>query len=402
MATAGSTSERWFWLDWLRVLAIGLVFLYHSGMPFMIDSSWHITNLQPDFAITLFNIMLSPLMPLLFVVSGISTYFSLSKRSPGQFAWDRFKRLMIPFIFVGLLLILSVHVYFDSVFHGTFAGSFQGFYFGQYFTAKFFPFDFDLSLTYFANSNQGVYLWYVFWLFVFSLVTAHFFKWVTKQENRGMTSRLAAITNRLGGIFLLAIPLIIVNVASVPPFFIFPSGYGAGKLPTYLAYFILAYFLATDSRFGESIDKNTVLSLLVGVGTTAFMLFWLVTFGAETFATTDPAVYVFVSAVWALNGWSWVVAILGLGRRFLYFKHKLLLFTNELVLPFYILHQTIIVAIAFFVVSLNLIPMAKYLIIILASLSMISILLLPIRQFNALRFLFGMGFKKGKKQGTGT
>jgi len=395
MATEGSTSERWYWLDWLRVLSIGAVFLYHSGMPFVIDSTWHITNSQPDLMISLFNVMLIPIMPLLFVVSGISTYFSLSKRSPGQFAWERFKRLMIPFIVIGLLLILPIHVYFDSIFHGTFAGSFQNFYFGPYFTAKFFPFDVDFSLTYFANSNQGIYLWYVFWLFMFSLVTVHLFKWVTKQENRSRISSLATVTNRVGGIFLLAIPIIIINVIAVPPFFVFPSGYGGGKLPTYLAFFVIAYFLATDSRFGESIDKNKVLALLVGVGTTVSIILWIVTF-REAFASTVPY-YIIVSVVWALNGWSWVMAILGFGRRFLSFKHKLLGFSNEVVLPFYILHQTIIVAIAFFVVSLNLIAIEKYLIIILASFSIVSVLLLPIRQFNVLRLLFGMGFKKGKR-----
>jgi len=398
MTTEGPTSERWYWLDWLRVLAIGLVFLYHSGMPFVIDSTWHITNSQPDLMISLLNQLLVPIMPLLFVVSGIGTYFSLSKRSAGQFAWERFKRLMIPFIVTGLLLILPIHVYFDSIFHGTFTGNFQSFYFGPYFT-KFFPFDSDFSLTYFANSNQGIYLWYVFWLFMFSLVTAHFFKWLTKQENRSRISRLATITNRLGGIFLLAIPLIVINVIAVPPFFVFPTGYGGGKLPTYLAFFVTAYFLATDSRFGESIDKNKILALLVGVGTHVFMLFLLVTFGAEAFTTTVSAYYILVSVVWALNGWSWVMAILGFGRRFLSFKHKLLGFSNELVLPFYILHQTIIVAIAFFVVSLNLIAIGKYLIIILASFSIVGILLLPIRQFNVLRFLFGMKFKKRKRQG---
>jgi len=399
VATAGSTSERWYWLDWLRVLSIGAVFLYHSGMPFVIDSTWHITNSQPDLMISLFNIMLVPIMPLLFVVSGIGTYFSLSKRSPWQFAQERFKRLMIPFIVTGLFLILPIHVYFDTIFHGTFAGNFQSFYFRPYFT-EFFPFDVDISLTYFANSNQGIYLWYVFWLFVFSLATAHFFKWLTKQENRSRISRLATITNRLGGIFLLAIPLIIINVIAVPPFFVFPSGYGGGKLPTYLAFFVTAYLLATDSRFVESVDKNKVLALLVGVGAQAFMLFLLVTFGGEVFATTVPAYYVIVSVVWALNGWSWVIAILGFGRRFLSFKHKLLGLANELVLPFYILHQTIIVAIAFFVVGLNLIAIEKYVIIILASFSIVSVLLLPVRQFNVLRFLFGMGFKKGKRQGT--
>lgn len=399
MATEGSTSQRLYWLDWLRVLSIGAVFLYHSGMPFVIDSTWHITNSQPDLMISLFNIMLIPIMPLLFVVSGIGTYFSLSKRSPGQLAWERLKRLMIPFIVAGLLLILPIHVYFDNIFHETFTGNFQSFYFGPYFT-QFFPFDFDFSLTYFANSNQGIYLWYVFWLFMFSLVTAHFFKWLTKQENRSRISRLATITNRLGGIFLLAIPLIITNVVTVPPFFVFPTGYGGGKLPTYLVFFVTAYILSTDTRFGESIDKNKVPALLVGVGTTMLMLFWLVTFGDEAFATTAPVYYIIFSTFWALGGWSWIMAILGFGRRFLSFKHKLLEFLNELVLPFYILHQTVIVAIAFFVVGLNLIAIEKYLIIILASFSIASALLLPIRQLNLLRFLFGMGSKKGKRRGT--
>jgi len=397
LAAREAVSERWFWLDWLRVVAIGLVFLYHSGMPFMIDSTWHITNSQPDLMITVFNLVLSPLMPLLFIVSGVSTFFSLSKRSPEQFAWERFRRLMIPFIVVGLLLILPVHVYFDKVFHGTFVGSYQSFYFGPYFT-RFFPFDVDFSFTYFADSNQGIYLWYVFWLFVFSLVTAHFFKWAAKQENYGKISKLATTTNRLGGIFLLAIPIIIINVIAVPPFFVFPSGYAGGKLPTYLAFFVTAYFLATDSRFGESIDKNTVLALFMGVGTSVSMLFWIATF-REAFISTVPY-YIIVSVVWALSGWSWSIAILGLGRRFLSFKHRLLGLLNELVLPFYVLHQTVIVGIAFFVVSLNLMPIVKYFVIILASLLILSVLLLPIRRFNVLRFLFGMGLKKDKKQTT--
>jgi len=101
-----------------------------------------------------------------------------------------------------------------------------------------------------------------------------------------------------------------------------------------------------------------------------------------------------VSALWALNGWCWVAAILGLGRKYLSFNHRYLETTNELVLPFYVLHQTAIVAVAFYVVSLNLIVIEKYLIIILASFAMICVLLFPINKINLLRFLFGMRPKK--------
>jgi len=387
--------ERWYWLDWLRVLAMGTIFLYHSGRPFVLVFPWHIMNPEPDLVFTLVNVFVTGwIMPLFFVISGFATYFSLAKRSPVQFAKDRFKRLVIPFIFAGLLLLLPVHVYYDAVFHGRFAGSFADFYLGPYFT-KAFPFSFDFSATYFADSNQGVYLWYVFWLFLFSLITVHLFKWLTQEANRSRISRLVSLSNRRGGIFLLAIPIIVVNILAVPPFFVFPSGYGGWKLPAYLALFITAYVLASDSQFPQSIDRNRIPALLLGTTTSVATVILFVTLAPELLAT--PLWYVTVSTVWALNGWCWVVAILGFGRRLLSFNHKFLGISNELVLPFYVLHQTVIVMVAFYVVRLNLIVIEKYLIIVLVSFAVISALLLPISQINLLRFLFGMRPKKRQR-----
>jgi len=136
---------------------MGTIFLYHSGRAFMIDDSWHIMNPEPDLLFTLVIVFVSGwIMPLFFVISGMATCFSLAKRSPAQFANDRFKRLMIPFLLPGLLVILPVHVYYDKVFHGSFSGSFASFYLGQYFTTEYFPFDTDLSPTYFADSFRCV------------------------------------------------------------------------------------------------------------------------------------------------------------------------------------------------------------------------------------------------------
>jgi len=389
------SGERWYWLDWLRVLAMGTIFLYHSGRPFVVVFPWHIMNPEPDLVFTLVNVFVTGwIMPLFFVISGFATYFSLTKRSPVRFARDRFRRLMIPFIFVGLLLVLPVHVYYDAVFHGRFAGSFIDFYLGPYFT-KAFPFSLDFSPVYFADSNQGVYLWYVFWLFVFSLITVHLFKWLMQEANRRRISRLASLSNRRGGIFLPAIPMIVVNVLAVPPYFVFPSGYGGWKLPAYLALFITAYVLASDSQFLQSIDRNRIPALLLGTTTSVATVILFVTLAPELLAT--PLWYVTVSTVWALNGWCWVVAILGFGRRLLSFNHKFLGISNELVLPFYILHQTVIVMVAFYVVRLNLIVIEKYLIIVLISFAAISALLLPISQINLLRFLFGMRPKKRQR-----
>lgn len=88
-----------------------------------------------------------------------------------------------------------------------------------------------------------------------------------------------------------------------------------------------------------------------------------------------------------------MTAILGFGRKHLSFNHKFLETSNELVLPFYILHQSIIVAVAFYVVSLDLIVIEKFLLIVLTSFPIIVALLYPITKVNVLRFLFGMRMK---------
>ncbi|UCD72861.1 MAG: acyltransferase family protein [Candidatus Bathyarchaeota archaeon] len=382
----GTRAERWYWLDWLRVLAMGVIFLYHCGRPFVLFG-WHIMDTQPDMLFTLVNIFATGwIMPLFFTISGMATYFSLTRRSPRQFVEARFKRLMTPFIFA-LLVILPVHVYYEIVFNGYFSGSFFDFFPLLYFT-RGFPFEVYLSPTYFAGANQGIYLWYLFWLLIFSLITAHFFKWLRREENRDRISKLAAVCNRRGGIFLLAIPLLVVDVSAVRPFFVFPSGYGGWKLPTYLVFFILAYVLASDPQFQESIDKNRTPAFLLGIITSTLIILFFGAFGSEILA--DPIFYVLFTTLWAFNGWCWVITILGFGRRLLSFNNKLLRLTNELVLPFYILHQTAIIVAAFYIVPLNLAVIVRYLIIVLASFTLIAILLVPIRKINASRFLFGM------------
>jgi glucan biosynthesis protein C len=382
--------ERWYWLDWLRLLAMGTIFLFHSSMPFSYFP-WNINDPTPNLGFSVFVLFLMGwAMPLFFVISGISVYFSLARRSASQFVKDRLQRLMIPFVFVGLLVVLSVNGYYDAVFHGKFTGDFVHFYFGSYFT-KFFPFDTKFSPTYFANSNQGVYLWYLFWLFVFSLVTVHFFKWLMKEGNRNKLSRLYAVCNRRGGILLLAVPLIAVNVAAVPPFFVFPTVYGGWKLPTHLVFFITAYVMASNPQFEEAVVKSRVSALLLGIVTSFLAI------GSLLIALADPSGmpshYLSVSTFWALNGWCWVVAILGYGRKHLSFNNKFLETSNELVLPFYILHQSVIVAIAFYVVSTNLVVAAKFLLIMFTSFPIIVALLYPISKINLLRVLFGMRMK---------
>ncbi len=94
--------------------------------------------------------------------------------------------------------------------------------------------------------------------------------------------------------------------------------------------------------------------------------------------------------------WSWIIVILGLGSKHLNFDHESRKFLNNIVMPFYVLHQTIIVIIGFFIVQLELIIILKYTIISVVSFAIIMGLVLIIKKANVLRFLFGMSLKKKK------
>ena len=101
-----------------------------------------------------------------------------------------------------------------------------------------------------------------------------------------------------------------------------------------------------------------------------------------------------------LATWGWIVGLLWLGRRMLNFTNRFLAHVNEMVLPFYILHQTVIVIIAYFVVQAELAIPFKYGITVVASLAVIVILYeLLVSRIGVLRFLFGM---RGKAAASGS
>ena len=93
----------------------------------------------------------------------------------------------------------------------------------------------------------------------------------------------------------------------------------------------------------------------------------------------------------ALASLSWVVFVLSLGAKYLNFNNKILAYTNEAVLPFYILHQTIILLMGWYVIPTEMSIPLKYLIISASSFVLIMALYeLLIKRISAVRFLFGM------------
>src|SRR2546423_14603054 len=92
-------------LDWLRVLAFGLLIVYHAGMAWS-GWSWHVTSADSiDWLREGMRFVNRWRMPLIFVVSGAAIMLALGNRSPGTFALDRAMRLLVPPAF-GLVVIV--------------------------------------------------------------------------------------------------------------------------------------------------------------------------------------------------------------------------------------------------------------------------------------------------------
>jgi hypothetical protein len=109
----------------------------------------------------------------------------------------------------------------------------------------------------------------------------------------------------------------------------------------------------------------------------------------------EPAPGTLIAALgrglWALWSWSWVLTILGFSMKHLNFNRAVLSYANEAVLPFYILHQPVLLAIGYFVVQWTIPAVAKFVIIDIISFAIIMVLYeYVVRRINLLRFLFGM------------
>ncbi len=106
---------------------------------------------------------------------------------------------------------------------------------------------------------------------------------------------------------------------------------------------------------------------------------------------SDGTPYAVVNWVRSFNSWTWLIAIVGFGGRRLNFETGFLLRAREAVLPFYILHQTVIVVLGYYLIAWSAQAPVKYL--TLASSSFLIILLIyefGVRRIKPLRFLFGM------------
>lgn len=369
--------------DWLTVGAMLMIFFFHCARFFNFED-WHVKNNQLDHGMTLFVAIVAQwIMPLFFILSGISSCYSLQTRTIGRYIGNRIKRLVIPLIFGTFILLIPVQVWIERVSHGQFEGGFIEFY--PHYFEGFYAFGGNFAW-------MGLHLWYLEMLFIFTLVTLPLFLFLKKEKFQGLISGATAFFAKNGAIFLFGIPLFLMeSLVNLQPKGVGIRAFGGWSPPSYLVFFVTGFLLALDSRYREAMERLRFTALALGLLTTGLMFF----FPVNTAPLGDFVSYSLTVFCRSFNSWFWLVAVLGFGSRYFNFNNERLNYAREAVLPFYILHQSVIVTIGFYMADWEMGVMVKY--VVLSTLSFIVIIAiynLLIRRFNALRFLFGMKAKK--------
>jgi glucans biosynthesis protein C len=381
MNKVAGNAGRLYYLDWIRVLAMVGIFFFHNCRFYDSFSDWHVKNALTNPAASWTVAFLSMwIMPLFFLIAGAGSYLAFRSRSAGQFLKERTLRLLIPLIF-GMLVIVVPQAYFQAVSHGTDLSGLNLFEI------------YWLYLQSLPDMNT-FHLWFLIDLFIFSVITIPLFYGFGKTR-LSLMARLAAFFEKPWVLVLaLVLAIAVVNIG------VYPDGYwgnrnGGWNIVTYLLFFITGYLIFANPRIMESIRRLRWPALGAGVVALAGIGFGLLAALADPVAYYGSARFILAGLAQSICVWGWLLAILGFGSTWLNKTNRGLEYANEAVLPFYILHQTVIISIGFYVVQWNTGIGLKYLVISISSFITIMLIYeLLVRRISGLRFLFGMKPKR--------
>tara|TARA_R110000868_G_scaffold4211_7_gene26501 strand:+ start:30796 stop:31959 length:1164 start_codon:yes stop_codon:yes gene_type:complete len=366
-------NKRRYDIDQLRVIAILAVYFHHIGMPFNGDK-FHIMN--GDASKILDDIMVffeQFRLPLLFLISGTGTMFAFSKRTWWQFVKERNARLLIPFFF-GVVFIVPPQTYFE--FMDAYSSYFQ----------IYEQLDFRVN-----------HLWFIWNLFIISMAVIPLILFLKSAKAHFFIHRLEVIGFRKFGVLLWVLPLIIItlilkkyyptdekNISNLSSTFFY--GY----------YFIAGMVLATSKHIWGYLKAYRKFNFIT------FIVCSILFYGYYYLPSAFISPYLSIPVRWSiwyvvsmLVGWTLVITLLGYAQIWFTKNSTLLKKSNEAIYPFYILHQTVIIVLAYYIVQLEMSIPVKMIVLIFTSFPLIIIIYrFLIYPFKIPRILFGMKNKK--------
>lgn len=376
--------ERQYYIDWLRILLIISVFLFHIGMIFN-TWGWHIKN-DVQYGGILQDTMTFLhywRMPLLFLISGAGTYFALGKRTSGQYLGERFKRLIIPFL-IGIFTLVPVQVYIEKA--------------TQY----------TSLLDFYPHMFEGIYpegnfswhhLWFILYLFVIALFISPFLSFFRSSRFSGFTSILERIVIKPFALNIVIIPLLLSQIVLRQFFEVDTHDLvnDWASMSFYIIFFMSGFILLPNRNIVEAIRKQRYWYLAEAISVTIIM------FKVPHLAGSERTGEIIWDISSIFVAWTCGITAIGFARQYLNIDSKLRKLANEAIYPFYLLHQPVIVVLGYIMVSWDIHVIWKVIFITISSFVVTTaIYWFFIRPVNLLRIIFGMKMvrKENLKQET--
>ncbi|MEU6253992.1 acyltransferase [Streptomyces sp. NPDC047043] len=362
------------------LVVLGLVF-FHSALVFDPDDDFYVKNADTTPAVTVlagFGVVWA--MPMLFLVAGLGARHSIRRRGPRGFARERLLRLGIPLV-LATILLCPVPQWLRL--RAADPGHHESYW---HFWPRFLTVHLDLGDFLFVLDGKYFetgHLWFVVLLLAFCLLLAP----VAKAVATGAERTARAVERRPALPLLPALPLAAINALLG-----MEEGFAGWNRWAYLLFFVFGYALADDMRVRAALRRRAVPVAVAGL-----LLFAATAPGFmaedDPFTAWTPLA-VGSRALFSVAGWCWVAAILGLldrRERTRPAPGPLLGYLAVAALPLYVLHQPVVVAFAYGVVSWSAPIPVKYAAIVAGSLLVILVAYeYGVRRTRVTRFLFGM------------
>lgn len=379
--TPSLTATRHHELDWLRIIAFGVLVIYHTGM-YYVNWDFHVKSPHAGTGLEPFMLLTAPWrMDLLFLISGAATAFMWRRDSPPAAARlrERTGRLLLPLLF-GMLVIVPPQSYLEVVQHG-YGGSFVDFL-RLYYSAYHGFCDGKGHCLLLPTWNH---LWYLPYLAFYTALL-----WLLLRWRPQLLVRLASATAPLlrGGL-LLAVPVLWLLLTRLALRDHFPSTHALlddwFMHAQYFSVFLFGALLAHTPHMLPRLQAWRWLALVLALSGWATLI--------STPASLRDAGGVLAllrPAAVSLMQWTALVASLGFAHRHLRFDNAWRRYLSEAVFPVYLLHQTLIIVLARAVAPWALPPGLEAALLVVATLALSLLSYEAVRRVGWLRPLFGL------------
>ena len=352
------TSVRRYDIDWLRVIAIGLLLIYHIGIGFQ---PWgvfiqFIQNNEPLNALWIPMSMINIWrIPLLFFVSGMGVCFALRKRNWWQLISERTKRILLPFIF-GIIFVVPIHIFIWQMCY-------------------------KQDLVY---SPHPIHLWFLGNIFIYVILLSPLFYYLKRNEHGKIHKWLEKLFRNPLGLLLIIIIFILEAILVRPEIYETYAMTLHGFLLGLLAFLIGFLCIYSGKYFWNNVLKWRWI--LISAALTLFLL--------RLFAFELKAPNYLLS----MESTLWIMALFGFAFKHLNRPGRSLRYLSQAAYPVYIIHMVFLYLGSYFIMPLEVPVILKFVLVIIFTFAGSFIFYeFVIRRIWFIRPLFGLKNSKLRK-----